>query len=161
MGITTGVLACSADPSLFSWTTYTVICLGGVAGPVGECPLSSSASPVFRFWAITGTHSFPSSSFGSMSSASQSQAIVLACASNSHMLAYIQFSRGKHSQFIGTHMRYHQSHPHCIGWVCSHQALHQLLNGAVYLLLEDTCLGMHHLARFKFGSDCVYWVSVG
>src|SRR5882724_9325462 len=70
MGITTGVLACSANPSWFSWTMYMVICLGGVAGPTGGYPLSSSASPVFRVWAITWTHSFLSLSYRLMLSAS-------------------------------------------------------------------------------------------
>src|SRR5882724_834799 len=124
-------------------------------------PEYCSAPPMLSVWAVMGTHSFPSSSFGSMSSVSQSQAIVLAHASSSHMLAYIQFSQSKHSQFIGTHMRYRQSHPCHVSQVRSHQALRQLLNGAIYLLLEDACLGILHLAQFKFGLDHAYWVSVG
>src|SRR5882724_54416 len=155
------MLACSADPSWVGWTAYTAMCLGGITGSGRGAPEYCSAPPMLSVWAVTGTHSFPSLSFGSMSSASQSQAIALARASSSHMLAYIRFSQSEHSKFIGTHVCYHQSHPHHVGRVRSHQALCQLLNGAVYLLLEDACLGILHLAWFKFSLARVYWVSIG
>src|SRR5882724_12153053 len=160
MAIKTSTLACSADLSWVGWTVYTDMCLGGITGSGCGAPEYCSALPMLSVWAVMGTHSFLLSSFGLILSMSQSQAIALACASSSHMLAYIQFSQGEHSQFIGTHMRYRQTHPCHVGQVCSHQALSQLLNGAIYLLLEDACLGILHLAWFKFSLDHVYWVSV-